>query len=97
MLLKVGSKGEDVKKLQSFLGLGADGSFGPGTEKAVKGWQSANGLTPDGLVGDGTWAKMFPAGAASPPSRQTCSIWKTGSHVDSPNGARHSPPCFCPT
>jgi putative chitinase len=66
MLLKVGSKGEDVKKLQSFLGLGADGSFGPGTEKAVKGWQSANGLTPDGLVGDGTWAKMFSAGAASP-------------------------------
>ena len=66
MLLKVGSKGEDVKKLQSFLGLGADGSFGPGTEKAVKAWQSANGLTPDGLVGDGTWAKMFSAGAASP-------------------------------
>jgi putative chitinase len=66
MLLKVGSKGEDVKKLQSFLGLGADGSFGPGTEKAVKNWQSANGLTPDGLVGDGTWAKMFSAGAASP-------------------------------
>ena len=66
MLLKVGSKGEDVKKLQSFLGLGADGSFGPGTEKAVKAWQSANGLTADGLVGSGTWAKMFPAGAASP-------------------------------
>ena len=66
MLLKVWSKGEDVKKLQSFLGLGADGSFGPGTEKAVKAWQSANGLTPDGLVGDGTWAKMFSAGAASP-------------------------------
>lgn len=66
MLLKVGSKGEDVKKLQSFLGLGADGSFGPGTEKAVKAWQSANGLTPDGLVGDGTWARMFAAGAASP-------------------------------
>ena len=66
MLLKVGSKGEDVKKLQSFLGLGADGSFGPGTEKAVKAWQSANGLTADGLVGDGTWAKMFSAGAASP-------------------------------
>ena len=66
MLLKVGSSGEDVKKLQQFLGLTADGSFGSGTEKAVKNWQSANGLTPDGLVGDGTWAKMFPAGAASP-------------------------------
>lgn len=66
MLLKVGSKGEDVKKLQSFLGLGADGSFGPGTEKSVKAWQSANGLTADGLVGDGTWAKMFSTGAPSP-------------------------------
>jgi putative chitinase len=58
MLLKVGSSGEDVKKLQQFLGLTPDGSFGPGTEKAVKSWQSANGLTADGLVGNGTWAKM---------------------------------------
>jgi putative chitinase len=73
MLLKVGSKGDDVKKLQSFLGLGADGSFGPGTEKAVKAWQSANGLTADGLVGAGTWVKMglddvtSPAGSTPPP------------------------------
>ena len=58
MLLKVGSKGDDVKKLQSFLGLGADGAFGPGTERAVKAWQAANGLTADGLVGAGTWVKM---------------------------------------
>ena len=59
MLLKVGSKGEDVKKLQEKLGTAADGDFGPGTEKLVKEWQAANGLTADGLVGDGTWAKMF--------------------------------------
>lgn len=59
MLLKIGSSGEDVKKLQQKLGIGADGSFGPGTEKAVKGWQSANGLTADGIVGDATWTKMF--------------------------------------
>lgn len=65
MLLKVGSKGEDVKKLQEKLGLSADGSFGPGTEKAVKEWQAANGLTADGLVGDGTWSKMFAGGAPS--------------------------------
>jgi putative chitinase len=59
MLLKVGSKGDDVKKLQEKLGLSPDGSFGPNTEKKVKEWQSTNGLTTDGIVGDGTWAKMF--------------------------------------
>ena len=59
MLLKNGSKGEDVKKLQTKLGLTVDGSFGPGTENKVKEWQSANGLTADGIVGDGTWSKMF--------------------------------------
>jgi putative chitinase len=58
MLLKVGSKGDDVKKLQAKLGTTADGSFGPGTEKLVKEWQTANGLTADGIVGDATWAKM---------------------------------------
>lgn len=59
MLLKVGSSGEDVKKLQAKLGLPADGSFGPKTAEAVKAWQTKNGLTPDGIVGDGTWSKMF--------------------------------------
>ena len=59
MILKNGSKGEDVKKLQAKLGLGADGVFGSGTEAAVKKWQAANGLTADGIVGEGTWAKMF--------------------------------------
>jgi len=59
MLLKKGSTGEDVKKLQEKLGLAADGVFGSGTELAVKGWQSTHGLTADGIVGDGTWSKMF--------------------------------------
>jgi putative chitinase len=71
MLLKNGSKGEDVKKLQAKLGLAADGVFGTGTEAKVKAWQMQNGLTADGIVGDSTWAKMFgvapaPAPAAAP-------------------------------
>jgi putative chitinase len=70
MLLKVGSQGEDVKKLQTKLGLGADGIFGAGTEKAVKDWQAKNGLTADGIVGDGTWNKMFEASAATPVNPQ---------------------------
>ena len=65
MLLKVGSNGEDVKKLQSFLGLTPDGIFGNGTSLAVKGWQSTHGLTADGIVGDGTWSKMFPNNSSS--------------------------------
>ena len=59
MILKVGSKGEDVKKLQAKLGLGVDGVFGLGTEKVVKKWQIDHNLEADGIVGDGTWAKMF--------------------------------------
>jgi putative chitinase len=71
MLLKNGSKGEDVKKLQAKLGLAADGAFGPGTEAKVKAWQAANGLTADGVVGDGTWTKMF---GAAPVAEATVAI-----------------------
>jgi len=66
MLLKNGSKGDDVKKLQEKLGLTADGVFGPGTEAKVKAWQAANGLTADGIVGDGTWGKMFASTPVNP-------------------------------
>ena len=59
MLLKIGSKGDDVKKLQTKLGLISDGYYGALTATAVKKWQVANGLTADGIVGAGTWSKMF--------------------------------------
>ena len=59
MILKVGSRGEDVKKLQSKLGLGADGIFGKGTEDAVKSYQTKNGLNPDGIVGENTWKRIM--------------------------------------
>ena len=57
-LLKNGSTGELVKKLQAKLGLTTDGAFGPGTEKALKAWQQANGLKADGIAGDITLAKL---------------------------------------
>lgn len=68
MLLKLGSEGEDVKKLQTKLGVDPIGKFGPKTETAVKSWQSSNGLTADGIVGDGTWSKMFTEGTISAPT-----------------------------
>ena len=58
MILKIGSKGEDVKILQSFLKLKADGNFGPKTHAAVQKWQKLNGLVDDGIVGPRTWATM---------------------------------------
>jgi putative chitinase len=59
MVLKVGSEGADVKKLQEKLGVETIGKFGPKTEAAVKAWQKANGLKDDGIVGPATWAKLF--------------------------------------
>jgi putative chitinase len=57
--LRRGSKGEEVKQMQTKLGLSADGDFGPGTEAALKKWQAANGLTADGVAGPKTLAKLL--------------------------------------
>ncbi len=74
MLLKNGSKGGDVKKLQEKLGLKADGLFGPGTEKAVKDWQSKNGLTPDGIItsANKSWNLIF--GTTTPTSNPVSNV-----------------------
>ena len=55
MLLKVGSTGNKVKELQQSLSLKDDGVFGIDTLKAVKNFQSKNGLVSDGVVGNRTW------------------------------------------
>lgn len=58
--LRVGSRGEEVKTLQTKLKRwgyytgGVDGIFGNGTKAAVVYFQKANGLTPDGVVGPAT-------------------------------------------
>jgi putative chitinase len=67
MLLKLGSEGEDVKKLQVKLGVDPIGKFGPKTEAAVKAWQSQNGLTADGIVGDKTWGVIMGESVTSAP------------------------------
>lgn len=58
-VLRAGSKGHDVKRMQVALRITADGDFGPGTEAALKKWQAANGLTPDGVAGPKTLAKLL--------------------------------------
>lgn len=58
--LRLGSTGHDVAEWQKFLGLPADGLFGPKTEEATKRFQEAHGLTPDGVVGLKTWIQFHP-------------------------------------
>jgi hypothetical protein len=70
---RLGSKGPEVERIQTRLKeLGyyrgpLDGDFGGGTESAVKAFQKAKGLTPDGIVGPQTWKRLFPAEDIPPP------------------------------
>jgi putative chitinase len=66
MLLKKGDNNENVKLLQSKLGVDPIGNFGPATEAAVKAFQAKNGLIADGIVGDGTWNKIMGSSIATP-------------------------------
>ncbi|MGY8865332.1 MAG: peptidoglycan-binding protein [Methylophagaceae bacterium] len=58
-VLRKGCKGEGVKMMQEALGVGADGAFGPGTERALKAWQTSNGLVADGIAGPNTLEKLL--------------------------------------
>jgi len=58
-VLRKGCKGEGVKMMQEALGIGADGDFGPGTERALKEWQASNGLVADGIAGPKTLEKLL--------------------------------------
>jgi hypothetical protein len=62
--IQLNDKGPQVKLLQQaliklqFLHDKADGTFGPATQTAVEDFQSANGLTVDGVVGKETLATL---------------------------------------
>jgi peptidoglycan hydrolase-like protein with peptidoglycan-binding domain len=63
-LEQTGSTGEDVKTVQYLLGvhgatLTVDGDFGADTKAAVEHFQSAHGLTTDGVVGNLTWPGLI--------------------------------------
>lgn len=60
---RYGSQGDEVKRLQQALNgagynLAEDGIFGEQTQKAVKNYQTANGLSVDGIAGPQTWASL---------------------------------------
>src|SRR3954447_1298898 len=58
-LLRMGSTGPDVTRLQGALNVQTDGIFGPETDAAVRAFQQRAGLTADGIVGPETWRSVF--------------------------------------
>ena len=65
--LSKGSKGDKVRVLQELLlgrgydlgTYGADGDFGATTHRRVVSFQTTQGLSADGIVGDATWKKLL--------------------------------------
>lgn len=70
--LKVGSRGSDVRLLQQrlvslgYLDSGIDGSFGDATKNAVIAFQTAQGISADGIAGPATIKALFADSAATP-------------------------------
>jgi len=87
-----GDKGTDVKSLQDrlkelkYLSVRSSGFFGEETQKAVKSFQSRNGLSADGVVGEQTWDKLYsdnarPAGTSSSSGSSSGSSSSKASHT----------------
>jgi peptidoglycan DL-endopeptidase CwlO len=65
-LLKIGSRGAAVARVQRALGITADGIFGPQTRRAVRAFQKRHGLLVDGIVGPQTRGALFERAPAKP-------------------------------
>jgi peptidoglycan hydrolase-like protein with peptidoglycan-binding domain len=65
--VREGSNGDAVRAVQTLLvkngrSVTVDGAFGPGTKSAVVSFQSAHGLSADGIVGPQTWQELEGSG-----------------------------------
>lgn len=58
-VLKRGSSGAYVRRLQQFLDIKADGKFGKLTDAAVRAFQAKKKLVVDGIVGIYTWQALM--------------------------------------
>lgn len=69
-LLRLGSRGSDVAKLQKALGIEADGIFGQNTRRALIEFQKKNNLTPDGIAGNNTFSVLYSESPKNEPITQ---------------------------
>ena len=68
-LLRLGSRGPEVARVQRALGVPADGVFGQKTRAAVKAFQRSHSLEADGIFGPRTRAALFNNGGTSEVTR----------------------------
>lgn len=83
----LGSRGNDVRKVQAILNdggyaLAEDGIYGAKTEAAVKDFQEKNDLAVDGIVGNNTWAELL---GSVPHGAVTGEVAKAGTSTPSTN------------
>lgn len=86
-LLKVGSRGENVRRVQNRLialgysvgKYGADGVFGSSTKNAVIKFQSDHNLSKDGIVGNKTMNALF--GSTTPTTTSNTSVSSGNSNI----------------
>jgi peptidoglycan hydrolase-like protein with peptidoglycan-binding domain len=57
-IVRLGSRGSWVEKLQAALGIEVDGIFGPGTKAALEQFQATEGLFVDGIAGRNTYRAL---------------------------------------
>ncbi|WP_270180111.1 C40 family peptidase [Alkalihalobacillus sp. CinArs1] len=82
-----GDRGQQVSNLQSqlkdkgYYNYSVDGIFGSITKRAVMNFQSANGLTVDGIAGPQTFGALSGASTAAPSSSNDSSVASTSSVV----------------
>ncbi|USR92841.1 peptidoglycan-binding protein [Phormidium yuhuli AB48] len=97
-LLRVGSRGSEVRELQAILQLmgfyrgPVNGEYGEQTARAVSAFQEAAGIDVDGVVGAQTWNRLFPplpvGGVATPvyePANRTPDWGVVSSNQQLPN------------
>lgn len=95
-LLKWGSRGESVKRLQNALnslmqaGLIVDGVFGENTYNAVIAFQASKGLKQDGVVGKNTYAALNWGGSLRPDSTVPTPTTPTDSPAPAPAPSGYS-------
>jgi hypothetical protein len=85
----------DVQRQLTTLGFSPgvlDADYGPTTVAAVQRFQSANNLTPDGVVGDETWAALMGSTAAPQPAQVSVVGTKALTEAITHLGLTESPP-----